>query len=87
MALGCYDVLAQRGLQCPGDVSVVGFNDMPFADHFHPPLTTVRIPHREMGVAAADVLLELLASPQTAPRQLMLEVALEVRGSTAAARA
>ena len=83
MALGCYDVLAERGLRCPADVSVVGFNDMPFADRFHPPLTTVRIPHREMGAAAADLLLELLAHPHTAARQLILPVALEVRGSTA----
>jgi LacI family transcriptional regulator len=60
---------------------------MPFADRFHPPLTTVRTPHREMGVAAADLLLELLAHPETAPRQSILPVALEVRGSTAPARA
>jgi len=86
MALGCYDAFAERGLRCPADVSVVGFNDMPFADRFHPPLTTVRIPHREMGVAAADLLLELLAHPETAPRQSILPVALEVRGSTAPVR-
>src|SRR3954464_45235 len=35
LALGCYDVLAERGLRCPDDVSVVGFNDMPFARRFH----------------------------------------------------
>ena len=44
LALGCYDVLAERGLRCPEDVSVVGFNDMPFADRFDPPLTTVADP-------------------------------------------
>ena len=49
MALGCYDVLAERGLRVRSEVSVVGFNDMPFAGHFHPPLTTVRIPHYEIG--------------------------------------
>jgi LacI family transcriptional regulator len=87
MALGCYDVLTERGLLCPADVAVVGFNDMPFADRFHPPLTTVRIPHREMGVEAADLLLELMAHPETAPRQSILPVALEVRGSTAPVRA
>jgi LacI family transcriptional regulator len=87
LALGCYDVLAERGLRCPDDVSIVGFNDMPFADRFHPPLTTVRIPHREMGAAAADVLLELLAEPQTPPRQILLPTTLVVRGSTAELRA
>ena len=84
MALGCYDVLAERGLRCPADVSVVGFNDMPFADRFHPPLTTVRIPHREMGAAAADLLLELLAHPADAAAPARsCRCALEVRGSTA----
>ena len=66
LALGCYDVLAERGLRCPDDVSVVGFNDMPFADRFDPPLTTVRIPHREIGAAAADLLLERLGDAEGA---------------------
>ena len=83
MALGCYDALAEHGLRCPADVSVVGFNDMPFADRFNPPLTTVRIPHREMGAAAAELLLELLATPGTAPRQLVLPSVLVARGSSA----
>ena len=56
---------------------------MPFADRFNPPLTTVRIPHREMGAAAADLLLELLATPGTAPRQLVLPSVLVARGSSA----
>ena len=68
LALGCYDVLAERGLRCPDDVSVVGFNDMPFADRFDPPLTTVRIPHYEIGAAAADLLLERLGEPGSARR-------------------
>jgi LacI family transcriptional regulator len=83
LALGCYDVLAERGLHCPADVSVVGFNDMPFADRFDPPLTTVRIPHREIGAAAADLLLERLAEGGHEPRQLLLAPTLAVRRSTA----
>ena len=66
---------------------MVGFNDMPFADRFHPPLTTVRIPHREMGAAAADCCSSCSRDPGTPPRQLILAVALEVRGSTAPVRA
>ena len=61
MALGCYDVLAERGLRCPDDLSVVGFNDMPFSERFNPPLTTIRIPHYEIGASAAELLLERLA--------------------------
>jgi LacI family transcriptional regulator len=83
VALGCYDVLERRGLVCPRDLSVVGFNDMPFADRFHPPLTTVHIPHYELGTAAADLLLERLADPAAPPRTLEVETRLVVRGSTA----
>jgi LacI family transcriptional regulator len=82
MALGCYDVFAARGIDCPGEVSVVGFNAMPFADRFSPPLTTIGIPHYEIGVAAADMLLELLRDGDAAPREVVLPARLIVRGST-----
>lgn len=83
VALGCYDVFARRGLVCPRDVSVVGFNDMPFADRFDPPLTTIHIPHYEIGVAAAEALLERLGDPDALPRETVLPVSLVVRRSTA----
>jgi LacI family transcriptional regulator len=83
LALGCYDVLAAHGLRCPEDVSVVGFNDIPFTERLHPPLTSVRVPQRDIGVAAADLLLECLADPGTR-RQVWLDPSLVVRGSTAA---
>jgi len=83
LALGCYDELARRGLACPRDVSVTGYNDMPFADRFAPPLTTVRIAHRAMGVEVARVLLAEIASPRARKQQIRLEPELVVRGSTA----
>jgi LacI family transcriptional regulator len=84
MALGCYDVLDRRGIDCPGELSVVGFNDMPFAAHFCPPLTSVRIPHYELGAKAAELLLEHLLEPDpdAAPAQLLLAPELVVRAST-----
>jgi LacI family transcriptional regulator len=85
MAVGCYDALHERGLACPGDVSVVGYNDMPFSDRFMPPLTTIRIPHYEIGVAAADLLLGQLEDGADGRRELVLEPSLVVRGSTAPA--
>ena len=84
MALGCYDVFAARGTRCPVDISVVGFNDMPFVDRFAPPLTTVRIPHYRIGVAAAELLLELLAGKEDGATEVVLPPELIVRGSTAA---
>jgi LacI family transcriptional regulator len=84
VALGCYDVFAERGIDCPRDVSVVGFNDMPFADRFQPPLTTVHIPHYDIGKAAAELMLEELAGDGgPRPRHRRLEPHLVVRGSTA----
>lgn len=84
IALGCYDVLAERGLRCPDDLSVVGFNNMPFIDKFAPPLTTVAIPHHQLGAEAARLLLEAIAEPHRATRSVLLAPALVVRGSTAA---
>jgi LacI family transcriptional regulator len=87
MAIGCYDTLEKRGLVCPDDVSVVGFNDMPFVDRLRPPLTTVRIPHREIGQEAADLLLEQLGGNSQMGSEVLLEPMLTVRGSTARPRA
>jgi LacI family transcriptional regulator len=83
LALGCYDLLRERAIRCPDDVSVVGFNDMPFIGRLLPPLTSVRIPQREVGTAAAALLLERLADHASPAREILLEPTLVVRGSTA----
>ncbi len=85
IALGCYDVFDERGIECPGEISVTGFNDMPFADRFSPPLTTIRIPHYAIGSAAAELMLEMLSDgAEEEVRQVRLAPELVVRGSTAA---
>ena len=86
LAMGCYDALEARGLACPDDVSVTGFNDMPFVDRLHPPLTSVRVPQREIGKMAADLLLSQLRDGSRDARQILLEPTLTVRGSTAPPR-
>lgn len=83
LALGCYDVFAERGIDCPGDVSVVGFNDMPFLDKLRPPLTSVAVPHHQVGVEAARMLLEVIDEPDRPARSVLLPLSLAVRGSTA----
>ena len=83
MALGCYDAFVARGIVCPDQISVVGFNDMPFAAWFDPPLTTVHLPQYEIGERAAELLLERLHNPAAEPTQMLLEPTLAVRGSTA----
>ncbi|CCD95103.1 putative transcriptional regulatory protein, LacI family [Bradyrhizobium sp. ORS 375] len=84
LALGVYDALAAAGLACPGDVSVVGHNDMPFVDMVSPPLTTVRIAQRDMGEAAARLLLDRLAGRETTTDHIVLAPELVIRGSTIA---
>jgi LacI family transcriptional regulator len=83
IALGCYDVFAERGISCPEDISVIGFNDMPFLDKMRPPLTTVGVPHHELGAEAARMLLDCIDQPDRHPRSLLLPVTLVVRASTA----
>ncbi|MBL7261111.1 LacI family DNA-binding transcriptional regulator [Actinoplanes sp. LDG1-01] len=82
IALGCYDVFAERGLTCPDDMSVIGFNEMPFLDKMRPPLTTVAIPHYEIGGEAARLLLDTLDDPERHPRSVLLAPSLVVRAST-----
>ena len=71
-------------MRCPEDVSVVGFNDMPFTARFAPPLTTIHIPHYEIGAAAAELMLERLADGDSPEREIRLEPSLVVRQSTSA---
>jgi LacI family transcriptional regulator len=83
IALGCYDVFAERAITCPDDISVVGFNEMPFLDKMRPPLTTVSVPHYEIGTEAARLLLDTIEEPERHPRSILLTPSLVVRASTA----
>jgi len=84
LALGCLDALTERNLRCPQDVSVVGFNDMPMMARTSPPMTTIQLPKREIGVQAARLLMERIAAPSTVDtRRVLLQCKLVVRASTA----
>jgi LacI family transcriptional regulator len=80
--MGVLDVLRARNLRVPADVSVVGHNDMPL-DSIDPPLTTVRVAVEQMGMQAAQMLLDLMPAPTQAPVTRMLLPQLVVRRSTA----
>jgi len=86
LAVGCYTALDEAGLSCPEDISVVGFNDMPFIDRLRPPLTTIRFPHYQVGTEAAQLLLERIAEHSGPVKILYLAPELVIRGSTARAR-
>jgi LacI family transcriptional regulator len=83
LAVGSYAALDEAGLSCPEDMSVVGFNDMPFIDRLRPPMTTIRFPHYQVGTEAAHLLLERIAGPGGPVKILYLAPELVVRGSTA----
>jgi LacI family transcriptional regulator len=83
LAIGCYDGLREHSLRCPDDVSIVGYNDIPFLDKLNPPLTSIRLPHYEIGVEAGKLLLERIGDPSARARTTLLEPELIVRGSTA----
>jgi LacI family transcriptional regulator len=57
MAMGAVRALRDAGLHCPGDVSVVGYNDVPMADCFDPPLTTIRLNGDQVGRRAGEAVL------------------------------
>jgi LacI family transcriptional regulator len=86
LALGVYDALRARNLRCPADISVVGHNDMPLVDMVSPPLTTVRISHREMGEEAARMMLEELSGRGRPARAVTLTPRLIIRASTSSVK-
>jgi LacI family transcriptional regulator len=85
LAVGCYGALDELELRCPEDMSVIGFNDMPFVDRLHPPLSTVRFPHTQVGTEAARLLIERIENGEGTPvKILFLAPELIARGSTIA---
>ena len=81
MALGLLHAFREAGLDVPGDVSVVGFDDIPESAHFWPPLTTVHQDFAELGRRAVGLLLgELGADSDNAQHRIVPE--LVIRDST-----
>lgn len=83
IAVGIIVAAAERGRNCPRDISVVGFNDMLLASRLQPPLTTIRIPQYDVGTRAAELLMALVAEPARSPETVLISGELVVRGSTA----
>ena len=73
MAVGCYEALRELNLKIPDDVAVMGYDDREIAQHLHPPLTTVLLPHFEMGTIAAEILIDAASGWAPRPRQIKVE--------------
>jgi LacI family repressor for deo operon, udp, cdd, tsx, nupC, and nupG len=82
MAMGVIEAAKRRGVRVPADLSVVGFDDIRFAQHVDPPLTTIAQPMREIGEVAVRLLLDILGGT-AAPESTVLPHQLVVRSSTA----
>jgi DNA-binding LacI/PurR family transcriptional regulator len=86
MALGAVAELRATGAHVPGDVSVVGFDDIEFAALAQPPLTTVSLPRTELGRRAVEALIETIGHPEQRGVEIEIQTRLVVRNSTARAR-
>jgi LacI family transcriptional regulator len=84
---GALRAIEEAGLQVPGDISIVGFNDISTVLGTTRLLTTVHLPLNEMGKAAAERLLALITNEMMAPEPLVMPVELVVRQSTGPAPA
>lgn len=82
MTIGAMQAIRKLSLRCPGEVSVVGFDDFEWAEAFDPPLTTVAQDPYGIGRQAVGLLLGLLSGDRK-PEQVRLPVELRVRGSVA----
>jgi LacI family transcriptional regulator len=82
IAIGAMKAFMQAGLKVPGDVSVIGFDDIAAASYVQPSLTTIAGRKRQMGRAAIEMLLNLLKGESVLPGTMKLPVDLIVREST-----
>jgi DNA-binding LacI/PurR family transcriptional regulator len=81
LALGLLRALHERGRRVPQEVSVVGFDDVPEAAYFIPPLTTVRPDFEAVARAGLDLLLAQVSGGADGPGRVVLEPALVIRDS------
>lgn len=84
-SIGFISALREAGIDCPRDISVIGFDDIAVSRHFAPPLTTMRQPRDQLGAVAADALIDIIEGTATAdkPLHVVLHAELVVRASTA----
>jgi len=82
MAIGFLRTVTNAGVKAPQDVSVVGFDDIDFAEYCEPPLTTIHQPRAELGRTGARALLQLMSGLSLTRRSIVVSGELRIRGST-----
>jgi LacI family repressor for deo operon, udp, cdd, tsx, nupC, and nupG len=86
MAMGALEAFRRRGLKCPDDVSLIGFDDIRYSEHLDPPLTTVSQPMDDIGHEVVRLLLDVLSGRAGTVRHVTLAHRLVLRESTAPPR-
>jgi LacI family transcriptional regulator len=86
MAFGAMRAIREQGLRIPEDIAVVGFDDVPAAASTDPPLTTVRQPSRQMGVVAAETLIDVVEHGASYMHRIILPTELVIRRSCGATK-
>lgn len=83
-AFGAMEAIREAGLRIPQDISLIGFDNEVRAEHTTPPLTTLHLPKRQMGVLAIERLLQRIHDPTLPPVRTCLPTSLMIRESTTA---
>jgi LacI family transcriptional regulator len=84
MAMGVLRAATEMGIRVPDDLALVGYDDIELASYTNPPLTTIKQPKVEMGLATLNILLSRIKDKQSAPQRALLPISLVVRGSCGA---
>jgi DNA-binding LacI/PurR family transcriptional regulator len=82
MALGAMSAAQERGLVVGQDIAITGFDDTPWAEHAHPPLTTVHQPIYRIGTMVCEMLVKVIRGEEVAERQIILQPSLVIRQSS-----
>lgn len=82
IAIGALGVMREHDIECPVDISLVGYNDVPLTAHVDPPLTTIRLPGYELGRLAAELVVSPAVGADAMAGKVQLAPELVVRAST-----
>jgi LacI family transcriptional regulator len=74
VAVGCAETLLAQGIKIPGDISIVGFGNVLTAEFFRVPLTTIRQPKFRLGIAAVEIMMNLIRGEKTQSTRLTAEL-------------
>lgn len=86
VAIGAIQAIKKAGLRIPQDIEIIGFDDIPMAEFFDPPLSTVRLPAYDLGRVAGEKLIKMILSDESDQPGVLLETELILRESTYSAK-